>query len=238
LDPLPVSDSYLSGCPHQLHQLYFPHSPYPHYHPLPTQTSVLALAAVRHTYTHSLLTSSDPGLASNYVLILTQVEMACSLSTGVLITLKPFTKALHTGFGMGGDAVRQYGSSKATSNSYTDDSKGKRKGSGPGSSLDSRIPDRLGLSSKGSGVAALVLHTINDQDQTEEVDMEDMTHTRSCRDMEQAREKSENVTELTTDDVILQTIDYQVEYEDVSQEGSEAGRIVEREGPEGRDHSY
>ncbi|MCJ1231161.1 hypothetical protein MMC12_007837 [Toensbergia leucococca] len=79
---------------------------------------VLALSITRNYYIHSILSAPDPGLASNNVIIFQTIEMTVSLAAATLMTLRPFTKDFNTGFGLGGDAVGNYGASGYDNNGY------------------------------------------------------------------------------------------------------------------------
>lgn len=115
---------------------------------------------------------------------------------------------------------------------------------GQGTGLGSKIATRLGMSA-GKSQSNSAIRSRGEKDQRD-VDLEDMRYTRganlhpghvgnnarahSNRNM---RETSESVKGLT-DDVIMQTIDYKVEYEDGNTEPSEGGRSSgghERHGP-------
>lgn len=53
--------------------------------------------------------SLDIGVTASAILVWQEVELTYSLAATTLMTLRPFTKDFNTGFGMGGDAVGDYG---------------------------------------------------------------------------------------------------------------------------------
>ena len=130
------------------------------------------------------------------------------------MTLRPFAKDFNTGFGHGGEAITQYGISKANTSGAVKSSASR--------GLGSRLADRLGGSSKGGSMGNSAMRSRNEKDRSAGgvVDLEDMRHR---RDTKAPRERTESVKRLT-DDVIMQTIDYKVEYEDANTEPSVGGR--------------
>jgi hypothetical protein len=74
---------------------------------------VLGLAATRHYYMSKVLpVSADAGSIAVYITIFQEIEMACSVSAATVITLRPLSREFNTGFGLGGETVGNYGTTK------------------------------------------------------------------------------------------------------------------------------
>lgn len=135
--------------------------------------------------------------------MLQEVQMAASLSATFLIQLRPFAKEFDTGFGLGGEEIAAYGITNASRNAALKSS-GSR-------GLGSRIAGSLGFSGGGGSMGNSGLRSRNEKPVSGgDVNLEDM---RNRRDMETPKEASESVRGLT-EDVIVQTIDYRVDYEE------------------------
>jgi hypothetical protein len=179
---------------------------------------VLALAVGRFLYVRNLLFAQDVGIASNETIIMQEIEMMASVLTNVIITLRPFAKDLNTNFGQGGGAIVAYGMSKGYGASSGGGVKSSSRSSDRG--IGSAIATRLGLSSKGGSVMGNSGLRSWGAEKTgaDGVDLPDWrkgNHNSGLRRMVATSDSSKDLT----GDVITQTIDYQVEYEDKSEEG-------------------
>ncbi|KAI4162442.1 MAG: hypothetical protein LQ342_003857 [Letrouitia transgressa] len=72
---------------------------------------VLAFSIARDYYVHNLMSASDTGLASRYVIIWQEVELTYSIAAATLMCLRPLIRDFDTGFGLGGETVRTHAAS-------------------------------------------------------------------------------------------------------------------------------
>lgn len=204
----------------------FPPPVSPDQHLVNFSHSVLALAVGRFLYVRNLLFAQDVGIASNETIIMQEIEMMMSVSTNVIITLRPFAKELNTSFGQGGGAIIAYGLSSA----YGGISGGGGEGAKSSSRSNDRgfgsiIADRLGLSSRGGGMGKSAGRS--SEPGADWVGLEDWKKSsRNNRAERRMVETSDSSRDLTGD-VIRQTVDYHVEYEEKSEDG-ERSRGAER----------
>jgi hypothetical protein len=197
----------------------------PHQHPLNFSHSVLALAVGHFLYVRNLLFAQDVGIASNEKIIMQEIEMMVSVSTNVIITLRPFAKDFNTSFGQGGGATVAYGISKA----YGGNSGGGVKSSSRNNDrgLGSITANRLGLSSKSGSMGKSGPRSWGaEKAGADGVELEGWRKSSYKKAERRMLETSDSSKDLTGD-VITQTIDYQVEYEEKSEEG-ERSRGSER----------
>jgi hypothetical protein len=135
--------------------------------------------------------------------------MATALAAPTIITMRPFAKDFNTGFGLGGEVVAAYGMSRADATGAAKSSNGSRNGI----SLGSRIANRFGLaSSRGGSMGRSALRSMRgDQERkTDDMVLGDM---RRIDVRSSPAETSESVKGLTRD-IIMQTTDVEVQYED------------------------
>lgn len=155
-----------------------------------------------------------------------QIEMMVSVSTNVIITLRPFAKDLNTNFGQGGGAVIAYGMSKGYGGSSGGGVKSSSRSQDRG--IGSIIANRLGLSSKGGSVTGSsgLRSWGAEKASADGVDLRDWSKGKFDRGARRMVETSDSSKDLTGD-VITHTIGYQVEYEVKSEDG-ERSRAEER----------
>jgi hypothetical protein len=135
--------------------------------------------------------------------------MATALVAPIIITMRPFAKDFNTGFGLGGEIVAAYGISRA-------DATGAQKsggGSRNGVSFGSRIASRFGLaSSKGGSMGGSALRSMRGDHERKGDDMA-LSDMKRLDMRSSPAETSESVKGLTRD-VIMQTTDVEIQYED------------------------
>ncbi|RMZ80875.1 hypothetical protein DV737_g2756, partial [Chaetothyriales sp. CBS 132003] len=158
---------------------------------------VLVLAIGRLIYLHNLLSATDVGAASNLTTILQEVEMTSSLSATVILTLRPFAKEFDTGFGGGRETFAAYGYSNSNSNNNTLNSN-----CSTVASTGSRIASKFKLSSRKN--SALPGH--QDSGGVPLGDLQQMANDQPSEPVGSGKTQ--------TSDLIKQTIDCKVEYED------------------------
>ena len=187
--------------------------------------SVLGLAVGRFIYIQRLLSAHDDGIASNETIIMQEIEMIASVSTNIIIALRPFTKDLNTNFGQGGGAIVAYGMSKAQESSAGGGGM-KSFSESNGGGIGSKIASRLRLSRKGSSFTGNsgLKSWGTEKPGADGVDLEDWRRSKQSKGDRTIVESSESVKDLTRD-VITQTTEFHVEYED----SSEGGRSRETE---------
>ena len=198
-----------------------------HHQPPNFSHSVLALAVGRFLYVRNLVLADDAGIASNETIIMQEIQMVVSVSTNIVITLRPFAKDLNTNFGQGGGAIVAYGMSKANDNSSGGGMKSSSRSNDRG--IGSKIATRLGLSSRGGSTTGNsgLRSWGTEKARGDVVDLEDWRKGNYKKGDKKMVEKSESVKDLTRD-IITQTTDFQVEYEELSEEGERSSRGCER----------
>ena len=145
--------------------------------------------------------------------VFTQIMLNFSIITACIPSIKRFLADIQSGL-MGVNISEQYEVShsggKATFISY-----------GKGTGLGTKLASRLGMTTnKSMNNSGLRSRAEKDPDT---IDLEEMRRNRTnIRGGKEPRERTESVKGLT-DDVIMQTIDYKVEYED-NTEASDGGR--------------
>lgn len=84
-----------------------------------TAPRVLALAIVRQHYIHAQLSVTDPGIASTRIVIFQEIELAYSLCSAAIISIRPLLKDFNTGFGTAGEAITNFVSSAKAGYGYS-----------------------------------------------------------------------------------------------------------------------